>query len=277
MYAASAVAHSKSVRCERYGSPMARALILGGTTEASELARALDDRVGLDVTTSFAGRTPSPRASAGRSRVGGFGGADGLADYLRRNDVDVLLDATHPFAARMRWHAAEAAVSAEIPRIRVERPPWVATADDQWVAVGDLAEAARAVAGRGRVFLTVGRTALDEFAACDDVWFLVRSINPPEPPGLAGAHAILDRGPFTVEGERALMIEHGIDVVVTKNSGGTAAAAKLSAARELGITVVMVERPPNPIGRRVDTVAAALDWLTELGFGIDQSGDDRGV
>lgn len=259
---------------------MVAVLILGGTTEASELARALDERTGVDVVTSFAGRTVSPRAAAGRTRVGGFGGASGLARYLQDEAVDVLLDATHPFARQMRWNAADAADSAGIPRLRVERPPWRPgdfadrTADRTagWTVVSDLAAAARAVTGPGRVFLTIGRTELGAFAGCDATWFLVRSIDPPDPLPLPRAVGIRGRGPFTEERERALMTEHSIDTLVTKNSGGTAAVAKLAVAEALGVPVVMVERPPNPPGPLVETVTAALVWLADADVELDQSG-----
>jgi precorrin-6A/cobalt-precorrin-6A reductase len=240
-----------------------RVLILGGTTEAAALARALGDRPDIDVTTSYAGRTSSPTAPAGRTRVGGFGGAAGLAEYLRDEGVDVLMDATHPFAARMRWHAFEAAGVVGVPCVRVERPGWSASPGDRWVRVADLAAAAPAVieGGYRRVLLTTGRTELGPFAACSGVWFLVRSIEPPDPQPLPHAEVVLARGPFTVAGERALMREHRIDAVVTKDSGGEATAAKLVAARELGLPVIVVDRPPSPPGPLVRTVDEALAWL----------------
>jgi precorrin-6A/cobalt-precorrin-6A reductase len=240
-----------------------RVLILGGTTEAAALARALGDRPDLDVTTSYAGRTRAPTAPAGRTRVGGFGGAAGLARHLRTERVDVLVDATHPFAARMRWHAFEAAGAVGIPCVRVERPGWESGPGDRWVRVGDLAAAARAVTegGHRRVLLTTGRTELAPFASCPGVWFLVRSIEPPDPQPLPDAEVVLARGPFTVVGERTLMISHRIDAVVTKDSGGEATGAKLVAARELGLPVVVVDRPPSPPGPLVRTVGEALDWL----------------
>jgi precorrin-6A/cobalt-precorrin-6A reductase len=240
-----------------------RVLILGGTTEAAALARALGDRRDLDVTTSYAGRTSSPTAPAGRTRVGGFGGALGLAEYLAASDVDVLVDATHPFAARMRWHAYEAAGAVGTPRVRVERPGWESSPGDRWVRVADLGAAARAVTEGGyrRVLLTTGRTELSPFAACPGVWFLVRSIEPPDPQPLPDALVVLARGPFTVVGERALMTEHRIDAVVTKDSGGEATAAKLVAARDLGLPVILVDRPPSPPGALVRTVDEALAWL----------------
>jgi precorrin-6A/cobalt-precorrin-6A reductase len=195
--------------------------------------------------------------------VGGFGGTAGLAAYLRDEGVDVLVDATHPFAAVMRWHAAEAAASTGVPRVRVERPPWVAVEGDRWVRVPDLAGAAAAVTAGGhrRVLLTTGRTELAPFAGCAGVHLVVRSIEPPDPQPLPDAEVVLDRGPFTVAGERALMVDRGIDAVVTKDSGGSATAAKLVAARSLGLPVVVVDRPPSPDGPQVATAAEALAWV----------------
>src|SRR5262245_11322586 len=184
---------------------MQRVLILGGTTEASALSRALAPRDGLDVVTSFAGLTDEPRAPAGRTRVGGFGGAEGLANYLRAERIDVLVDATHPFAAQMRWNARTAADEIGVPRIRVERPAWRAQPGDAWISVPDLDGAADTVQAHRRVFLTTGRKELAPFAECRDTWFLVRSIERPDPMPLAQAEVVLDRGPFTVEGERALL------------------------------------------------------------------------
>ena len=240
-----------------------RVLILGGTTEATALARALGDRPDLDVTTSFAGRTSSPAAPAGRTRVGGFGGVPGLARYLRASGIDVLVDATHPFAARMRWHAFEAAGTVGVPCVRVERPGWSAGAGDRWIRVADLPAAARAVVEGGyrRVLLTTGRTELAPFAACAGVWFLVRSIERPDPQPLPDASVVLARGPFTLAGERALMTSHRIDAVVTKDSGGEATASKLAAARDLGLPVIVVDRPPSPPGPLVRSVDEALAWL----------------
>lgn len=239
-----------------------RVLLLGGTSEASALARALDARPGVAVTTSFAGRTSAPTAAAGATRVGGFGGAEGLTAHLRRERVDVLIDATHPFAAHMRWHAAAAADEVGIPRLRVERPAWQPGPGDRWVEVADLDAAAQAVADGGyrRVFLSTGRTELAPFARCTAVWFLVRSVEPPDGLPLADAEVVLARGPFTVEGEVALLRHHGVDAVVTKNSGADATAAKLAAARRLGLPVVMVERPPSPPGPLVTSVDEALAW-----------------
>jgi precorrin-6A/cobalt-precorrin-6A reductase len=240
-----------------------RVLLLGGTSEASALARALAVRPGVTVTTSFAGRTSSPVAPAGLTRVGGFGGVGGLVDHLRRGHVDVLIDATHPFAAHMRWHAAEAAAEVGVPRLRVERPAWRPGPGDRWVPVPDLDAAAAAVTDGGyrRVFLSTGRTELAPFARCAGVWFLVRSVEAPDALPLAHAEVVLARGPFALDDELALLGEHAVEAVVTKNSGADATAAKLAAARRLGLPVVMVERPPSPPGPEAQTVEDALAWF----------------
>jgi precorrin-6A/cobalt-precorrin-6A reductase len=194
-------------------------------------------------------------------RVGGFGGVDGLAAWLRTHGTDAVVDATHPFASTMTAHAAAACAVAGVPLLRLERPAWSPVPGDDWRPVPDLAAAAETVAVEGdRVFLTTGRTGLAVFAGVDR-WFLVRSVDPPEPPVPARMRVLLDRGPFTLDGERALMREHAVDVLVTKNSGGV--APKLAAARELGVPVVVVERPPLPPNViAVATVAAARDWVS---------------
>ena len=240
-----------------------RILILGGSTEASALARHLAPLSGCEVVVSYAGRTRERVATPGEVRVGGFGGVDGLVRYLREAAVDVLLDATHPFAAHMPFHAAAAGEATGVPRLRVCRPPWRARPDDDWRPVPDLAAAAAEVGALGarRVFLTTGRQELVPFAGVPGVWFLVRAIEPPEPMPLLDATVVLARGPFEEADEVALLTEHRIDAVVSKNSGGSAAIAKLAAARRLGIPVVMVDRPPAPAGPVAPTVDDALAWL----------------
>ena len=242
-----------------------RLLLLGGTTEASRLAATLAARDDLVVVTSLAGRTARPGPLPGPRRTGGFGGTEGLAGYLRAERISALVDATHPFAARMRWHAYEACIRTGVPRLRLERPRWKAQPGDRWTLVDTVAAAATAVArGRSRrVFVTTGRSGLDAFAPASDGrrWWLVRSIDPPERLPLHPAEVILDRGPFTVDGETVLMARHGIDLVVTKNSGGDATAAKLEAARDLGVEVLVVDRPPSPDGPTASTVADALEWV----------------
>ncbi|WP_326617385.1 cobalt-precorrin-6A reductase [Streptomyces anulatus] len=245
-------------------------LVLGGTTEARRLAERLaapapGSRVQVRVTTSLAGRVSAPRLPPGDVRVGGFGGPDGLAAWVREHDVDVLIDATHPFAATMSRNAAEAAAQAHVPLLALRRPGWVAQDGDRWHAAGSLAEAAELLPALGeRVFLTTGRMGLAAFAgaALDDLWFLVRSVDAPEPPCPARIEVLLDRGPFTLEGERALIRRHRLDVLVTKDSGGDATAPKLTAAREAGIPVVVVRRPPVPEGVPVArTPDEAVEWV----------------
>ncbi|CAL9376189.1 cobalt-precorrin-6A reductase [Streptomyces sp. enrichment culture] len=226
-------------------------LILGGTAEARRLAEALaaEPLPGLRVTNSLAGRVSAPRTPPGEVRVGGFGGADGLAAWLGAHSVDLLVDATHPFAGTVSFHAADAAASARVPLLALRRPGWVPVEGDDWHEARSLTEAAGLLPALGRrVFLTTGRTGLAAFAGLDDLWFLVRSVEAPEAPVPARTEVLLDRGPFTLGGERELLRRHRIDVLVTKDSGGAATAPKLTAAREAGVPVVVVRRPPAPEG-----------------------------
>jgi len=252
-------------------------LILGGTTEAYDLAQALAPRRDLAVVTSLAGRTANPRRPAGEVRVGGFGGADGLGDYLRKSDMDLVIDATHPFASRMGWNAAAACNAAGLALLRLERPPWRPGPGDQWLEFDDWIEAATLVTARTarRVLLAVGRQELVPFSGIDAAWFLIRSVEAPAPmPPFRHAELLLARGPFTLEGEHALLAERRIDLIVCKNSGGTATDAKLAAARELGIAVAMKRRPARPGVPVVDSVAAALAWLDSVQPAV---GYQRGV
>jgi precorrin-6A/cobalt-precorrin-6A reductase len=238
-----------------------RILILGGTGEARELAGELV-AAGRDVISSLAGRVSRPRLPDGPVRVGGFGGADGLAAFLRDERVSHVIDATHPFAAGITVNASLAAAAAGVPLLVLCRPAWAA--DPSWDAVPGIAAAAAAVrawAGLA-VFLTTGRRDLAEFATDSRHQFLVRTVDPPDGPVPPRMTLLLDRGPYTVAGESALIREHGIGLLVTKNSGGPMTAAKLTAARDLGVRVVMVARPPLPEGAVVAaTVAEALRWL----------------
>ena len=240
-------------------------LILGGTTEARRLAEVLHQVPGLRLTSSLAGRVASPRLPPGEVRVGGFGGVEGLAGWLREHRADALIDATHPFAGTISFHAAEAAAMAHVPLLALRRPGWVPGEGDDWHDVGSLEEAARVLPMLGhRVFLTTGRMGLATFAepAGGALWFLVRSVEPPEGPCPPRMETLLDRGPFTLDGERELLRRHRIDVVVTKDSGGEATAPKLAAAREAGLPVVVVRRPAAPEGVPVvrDPEAAA-EWI----------------
>jgi precorrin-6A/cobalt-precorrin-6A reductase len=240
-------------------------LILGGTTEARELAGVLAARAGVRVTTSLAGRVARPGALDGEVRIGGFGGAEGLADWLREQHVDAVVDATHPFAAAITENAVRAGAATGVPVVVLRRPGWTAGAADQWHLVDSLADAAEALARFGRrVFLTTGRLGLSAFIGLTDRHFLVRSVELPEPPVPPNTQVLIARGPFTVTDETALLREHRIDVLVTKDSGGEATAAKLTAARELGLPVVVVRRPPLPEGVRA--VADAAGVLGRLGL-----------
>jgi precorrin-6A/cobalt-precorrin-6A reductase len=239
----------------------AKLLILGGTTEAVELAVACAARPGLAVTSSLAGRTQRPILPPGDVRIGGFGGAAGLARFLLERGIDRVVDATHPFAARMSAHAEHACRAAGVPRLRLLRPSWVPVPGDRWMEVASFAEAAQRLPDLGhRVFLTLGRRELRAFARLD-LWFLVRTIERPGMLPLRQGQWLAGRGPFALEDELALLRTHAIDVLVTKASGGGATYAKLVAARQLGLPVLMVRRPPPPPGPVVASVAAALAWL----------------
>ena len=239
-------------------------LILGGTTEGYALADALAPRADLRVVSSLAGRTPNPRLPAGESRIGGFGGVDGLRAYLQTEHIAAVVDATHPFAAAMGTHAAAACGPLGIALLRLERPPWRPLPGDRWLSVTDwdaAVAALRRLAAR-RALLALGRQELAPFAALGDTRFLIRCVSAPDPmPPFADAELLLDRGPFDLDAERRLLTHHGIDCIVCNNSGGAASAAKLTAARERGIPVVMRERPPRPALPTAPDVPAALAWL----------------
>ncbi|WP_091504592.1 cobalt-precorrin-6A reductase [Amycolatopsis sacchari] len=239
-------------------------LVLGGTGEARALAAGLVER-GVRVVSSLAGRVANPRLPVGEVRVGGFGGPDGLVRWLTENGVVAVVDATHPFAERIGASAVAGTAKAGIPLLRLQRPGWQAGPGDDWHWVDSLDEAARKITSFGeRVFLTSGRQGLAAFAGCTRQWFLARCVDPPEPPLPPKIEIILDRGPYDVPGETALMREHRIDVLVTKDSGGTMTTAKLLAARERGIPVVVVRRPARAGVRTVEDVPAALAWVSAM-------------
>jgi precorrin-6A/cobalt-precorrin-6A reductase len=243
---------------------MKRILILGGTTEARLLAERLAQRTDLAVTLSLAGRTAAPAPQPVPVRVGGFGGAAGLAAWLHTQAVNLLIDATHPYAARMSVNAAEAAARAKVALIALDRPAWTPIAGDRWTVVPDMPAA---VQGLGvsprRAFLAFGRNELMPFAAAAQHFYLIRSVDPVEPP-LPVPHAayVTGRGPFDEAGERELLAQHRIDVIIAKNSGGAATYGKLAAARSLGVAVIMLARPvrpPVPAAASVEEVLARLD------------------
>lgn len=243
-----------------------RILILGGTTEARQLAGKLIHRGDFSVTLSLAGRTESPVAQGVPVRVGGFGGVDGLAGYLREKHVDLLIDATHPYAARISENAAKAATQAGVAILALRRPGWEPVAGDRWTLVDNIAEAATALGLAPRhVFLAIGRQEAGAFEAAPQHRYLIRSVDPIEPKlAVPAAVYLLARGPFPEADERALLEKYEIDAVVSKNSGGEATHGKIAAARALGIEVVMVRRPPLPdvpSAETVDALAAKVDHL----------------
>ncbi|MET9115330.1 cobalt-precorrin-6A reductase [Streptomyces longwoodensis] len=238
-------------------------LILGGTTEARELAAVLAARPGVRVTTSLAGRVSRPGALDGEVRTGGFGGAGGLAAWIRDQDVAAVVDATHPFAAGITANAARAAADTGRPLVVLRRPGWSPGPGDRWHDVPSLEAAAALLPSLGRrALLTTGRLGLATFAHVTGVHFVVRSVEPPEPPLPPDTRLVLARGPFTLDDELALLHTHRVDVLVTKDSGGAATSPKLTAARTLGLPVVVVRRPALPDGvTAVPDVVGALDRL----------------
>jgi precorrin-6A/cobalt-precorrin-6A reductase len=239
-----------------------RVLILGGTAEARELAGLLHGRPGVWCMSSLAGRVRDPRLPVGHVRVGGFGGADGLAGWLSEHRVDVVVDATHPYAATMRQAAVRAAEMAGVGHLRVERAGWTAQPGDRWHRVPDAGAAATLVSALGsRVFLTTGRQSLYAFTHMSDLWFLARVVDEPDAVP-SNVQLILDRGPYTVDGERKLLTSNRIEVLVTKDSGGEYTVAKLVAARGLALPVVMIDRPePVATPAVVRTADEAVAWL----------------
>lgn len=243
-------------------------LLLGGTTEARELAAVLDAHDDVSVTTSLAGRVADPGRVAGQVRFGGFGGATELARWIEEHEVAVVVDATHPFAAAISRNAAEACAAAGVPLVALRRPGWTAGPGDDWHDAADLADAAGQVADlaarrtavgseRLRVLLATGRQEVAAFAGVDGAWFLIRAIEGPDGPLPRHHELLLTRGPYVLEGERRLLADHAIDLVVTKDSGGDATRAKLDAARERGIPVLVVRRPPAPEGPGIVEVTSA--------------------
>jgi precorrin-6A/cobalt-precorrin-6A reductase len=242
---------------------MRRILILGGTAQARQLAQRLAARADLAVTLSLAGRTASPAPQPVPVRIGGFGGADGLARYLADERIDALIDATHPYAAQIAANAARAAQRTGTALLALRRPPWTAVPGDRWIEVADAQAAAAALgAAPRRVFLALGRNELAPFTAAPQHHYLIRSVDPVEPP-LAVPHAayLTGRGPFAEADERALLRQNRIETIVAKNSGGDATYGKIAAARALDVAVIVLRRPALPAVPAVETVDAALAWL----------------
>jgi precorrin-6A/cobalt-precorrin-6A reductase len=240
-----------------------RVLILGGTSEASAVARFLADDRRFQATISLAGRTQNPARHPLPTRIGGFGGVDGLARYLAEHRIGALIDATHPFAAQMTRHAEQAALHTATPLLVIHRHAWREQSGDRWIEVPDLPAATQALGTvPRRVLLTIGQKDLGAFASAPCHHYVVRSVDAPRLEDLPPhAEVITARGPFAVNDESALLRERRIDVLVTKNAGGTATVAKLTAARLLNLPVIMVSRPAPPTAEAVATVEEALDWL----------------
>ena len=241
-----------------------RVLLLGGTAEARALAKTLHPQV--DIVSSLAGRVPDPALPVGPVRIGGFGGVDGLRRWLHDERIDAVVDATHPFAATMTAHAAGVCADLKMPHLVLARPAW--DPRDAMVVGSDI-EAAEAIAGQGysRIFLTTGRSGVNAFVD-SDAWFLIRAVTAPDAALLPRRHQLLlSRGPYHYDDELALLREHRIDALVTKNSGGEMTRAKLDAAAALSVPVVMVQRPPLPAGvATVCSVQEAAEWVAGLGL-----------
>lgn len=240
---------------------------MGGTTEASLLARAMA-AAGQDAVFSYAGRTDSPVAQPLPMRIGGFGGVSGLVDYLRAERIGAVIDATHPFAAQMSRNAVEACAQAGVRLLGLERAPWVAGAGDHWTHVGSMEAAVAALPDAPtRVFLAIGKQNLAGFAAKPH-HYLLRLVDAPDAPPLPDCTVVLARGPFEVSGDKALLMQHNISHIVAKNAGGAGAEAKLIAARALGLPVILIDRPTLPARRVVGSVAEVMDWLSHADLGV---------
>jgi precorrin-6A/cobalt-precorrin-6A reductase len=235
-------------------------LILGGTAEARALAERLAPRRDLDVTLSLAGRTAAPARQAVPVRVGGFGGAAGLTDYLRREHVDVLVDATHPYASIISANAVVATRAVDVCLIALRRPAWEPVAGDRWIEVEDVGSAVEALGQTPRrVFVTLGRNELAPLQSAPQHFYLIRSVDPVVPPlALPHAQYVTARGPFAAADERTLMATHRIELVIAKNSGGAATYGKVEAARALGVVVVMLRRPAASNATAVHGIDEAL-------------------
>jgi precorrin-6A/cobalt-precorrin-6A reductase len=244
------------------GSAMMRALLLGGTGDANALAEALA-RAQIDAVYSYAGRTQIPLPHALPTRIGGFGGAAGLADYIRQERITHVIDATHPFAAEMSRHAVEACAATNTPLIALERAPWARMPGDDWIDVADIDAAVGALPDTtARVFLAIGRQHIAPFAARPQHAYTLRFVDAPDGAlPLPNAEVIVSRGPFTIASDRELMATRRIDILVARNSGGSGARAKIDAARELGILVIMIARPALPEWPRVEGIEEVMAWL----------------
>jgi len=242
---------------------MPHVLIFGGTAEARVLAERLSGRDGLKITLSLAGRTVSPAPQPVPVRVGGFGGASGLADYLIRQRIAAVIDVTHPYASAISANAVEAARQTHVPLLVLRRPPWTAVPGDRWTEVADARAAVHALReSPRRVFVALGRNELAPFTEAPQHHYLIRSVDPVNPPlPVPDAHYVTGRGPFREADDRALMVAHDIDALIAKNSGGDATYGKIAAARALGVQVLMLRRPSAPDAPAVERIEDAVAWL----------------
>ncbi|WP_448042570.1 cobalt-precorrin-6A reductase [Bradyrhizobium liaoningense] len=247
---------------------MTRALILGGTSDASLLAAEIA-RAGIDAVYSYGGRTRAPANQPLPTRIGGFGGVSGLADYIRRENITHVIDATHPFAAEMSRNAIVACAETGSPLIALERSPWTKAPGDSWIEVADVNAAVAALpVAPANVFLAIGRQHIAPFASKPQHAYTLRFVDPPDAPLPFSADVIVSRGPFTLDGELDMLRTRGIAWIVARNSGGDGARAKIDAARMLGLPVIMISRPRLPERLRVESVAEIMQWLghsTRLG------------
>ena len=244
---------------------MVKILILGGTQEARLLAKKTANLPNIQVKISLAGRT-SQAVTSKNLRVGSFGGVAGLINYLQEEKIDLIIDATHPFASQISHNAAIAAENLGLPFLMLIRPKWESVVGDKWIEVENIQAAAEILPNCAkRVFLTIGRQEVTAFSQVENIWFLMRAIEKPSsdivlPKGLL----LLERGPFDKDSEKQLLKKHNIDTLVSKNSGGNATYAKIIAARELGIKIVMIKRPMLPQGDRVEDIESALEWVKRV-------------
>jgi precorrin-6A/cobalt-precorrin-6A reductase len=252
---------------------MKKLLILGGTGDAHQLAAATQQISGLTVISSLAGRTQQPILPMGQVRTGGFGGEQGLIDYLQNHEIDLVIDATHPFARQISENVVTAVAALKLPFLVLERSAWQQNPDDNWLEVAGHQAATKLLPSLGqRIFLTIGRQELGFYAHLQDLWFLMRSIDPPDPTAMPPGELLLAKGPFDLAAERELLLKYNIQAIVSKNSGGSATYAKILAARELGLPVVMIQRPPAPLGDRATTLEQAIEWLhQQLGYSTASS------
>ena len=269
--------HSKRIM---NASIMKKILILGGSSEAFSLAETLENNTDYKVISSLAGRTSIPRKPAGTYRTGGFGGSEGLVKYLTDENIHAIIDATHPFAEKITINASLAAKKTNCPIIHISRPEWQKQKNDNWIEVPTMQEAAKVIdAEHTPCFLTIGRLELSTFINRNDIQFLCRAIEPPkntDPIKQSNRNPknedewpdnfkfIYAKGPYNYQDEKKLIKEHGIKCIVTKNSGGEKAKAKLDVAKDLNIPVIMIKRPPSPKGLIVKKTEDALKWLEKI-------------